>query len=80
MKSVTGLIIAVCFIAALLTGIEVWQQYRNIAITAQKAYDLGYAAGKDSVSVPKVCVAWWFDTNPKLRHEQAVKAYCKGVK
>ena len=80
MKSVTGLVIAVCFIVALLTGIEVWQQYRNIAITAQKAYDLGYAAGKDSVSTPKVCVAWWFDTNPKLRHEQAVKAYCKGVK
>lgn len=80
MKSVTGLVVAVCFIVALLTGIEMWQQYRNIAITAQKAYDLGYAAGKDSVSTPKVCVAWWFDTNPKLRHEQAVKAYCKGVK
>ena len=53
MKSVTGLVIAVCFIAALLTVVEVWQQYRNIAITAQKAYDLGYAAGKDSVSTPK---------------------------
>ena len=80
MKSVTSLVVAVCFIAALLTGVEVWQQYRNIAITAQKAYDLGYAAGKDAVSTPKACVAWWFDTNPKLRHEQAVKAYCKGVK
>ena len=80
MKSVTGLAIAVCFIAALLAGIEVWQQYRNIAITAQKAYDLGYAAGKDSVSTPKACVAWLFGQDAKLRHQQAVQAYCKGVK
>ena len=80
MKSVAGLVIAVCFIAALLAGIEVWQQYRNIAITAQKAYDLGYVAGKDSVSTPKACVAWWFGQDAKLRHQQAVQAYCKGVK
>ena len=80
MKSVTGLVIVVCFIVALLTGIEVWQQYRDIAITAQKAYDLGYAAGKDSVSTPKACVAWWFGQDAKLRHQQAVQAYCKGVK
>ena len=80
MKSVTGLVIAACFITALLTGIEVWQQYRNIAITAQKAYDLGYAAGKDSVSTPKACVAWWFGQDAKLRHQQAVQAYCKGAK
>lgn len=45
MKSVTGLGIAVCFIVALLTGIEVWQQYRSIAVTAQKAYDLGLRGG-----------------------------------
>ena len=80
MKSVASLAVAVCFIAALLAGVEVWQQYRNIAITAQEAYDLGYAAGKDSVSIPKVCVAWWFGEDAKLRHQQAVQAYCKGVK
>ena len=80
MKSVTGLAIAVCFIAALLTGVEVWQQYRGIAITAQKAYDLGYTAGRDSVSTPKACVAWWFGEDAKLRHQQAFQAYCKGVK
>lgn len=80
MKAVAGLAIAICFIAALLTGIEMWQQYRDIAITAQKAYALGYEAGKASVSTPKACVAWWFGEDAKIRHQQAVQAYCKGAK
>ena len=80
MKSVAGLVIAVCFIVALLAGIEMRQQYRNIAITAQEAYALGYAAGKASVSTPKACVAWWFGEDAKIRHQQAVQAYCKGAR
>ena len=80
MKEVTALVMAACFIAALLIGIEVWQQYRSIAITAQKAYALGYEAGKASVSTPKACVAWWFGEDAKIRHQQAVQAYCKGAK
>lgn len=80
MKSVASLAVAVCFIAALLIVIEVWQQYKNIAITTKEAYALGYAAGKASVSTPKGCVAWWFGEDAKIRHQQAVQAYCKGVK
>ena len=80
MKAAANLAIAICFIAALLVGIEVWQQYRSIAITAQKAYDLGYEAGKASVSTPKACVTWWFGEDAKIRHQQAVQAYCKGAK
>ena len=63
-----------------LTDINAYMRYEKTAITAQKAYDLGYAAGKDSVSTPKACVAWWFGQDAKLRHQQAVQAYCKGVK
>ena len=80
MKSVASLAVAVCFIAALLIVIEVWQQYKNIAITTKEAYALGYAAGKASVSTPKGCVAWWFGEDAKIRHQQAVQAYCKGAK
>ena len=80
MKSVASLAVAVCFIAALLIVIEVWQQYKNIAVTTKEAYALGYAAGKSSVSTPKVCVAWWFGEDARIRHQQAVQAYCKGVK
>ena len=52
------------------------------AITAEQAYKKGYADGKQesTISTPKACVAWWFGEDAKLRHQQAVQAYCKGVK
>lgn len=53
------------------------------AITAEQAYKKGYADGKQesTISVPKACVKWWFgEGEVKLRHDQAVRAYCKGSK
>lgn len=46
----------------------------------EDTYAKGFADGVKSFSVPKVCTAWWFDTNSKERHEQARLAYCKGKK
>ena len=80
MKDYVTLISAIAITFAALVSVTAWVRYENIAISTKEAYAEGFKDGKDSVSSAKVCVAWWFDTNPKLRHEQAVKAYCKGVK
>ena len=80
MRAYAPLISAIAITLAALVSVTIWVRYENIAISTKEAYAKGFKDGKDSVSSAKVCVAWWFDTNPKLRHEQAVKAYCKGVK
>lgn len=80
MKDYVTLISAIAITFAALVSVTIWVRYENIAISTKEAYAEGFKDGKDSVSSAKICVAWWFDTNPKLRHEQAVKAYCKGAK
>lgn len=80
MKDYVTLISAIAITLAALVSVTIWVRYENIAISTKEAYAEGFKDGKDSVSSAKVCVAWWFDTSPKLRHEQAVQAYCKGVK
>ena len=80
MRAYVPLISAIAITLAALVSVTIWVRYENIAISTKEAYAKGFKDGKDSISSAKVCVAWWFDTNPKLRHEQAVKAYCKGIK
>lgn len=63
-----------------LTGINAYMRYERIMLTAKEAYAKGYEAGKAAVSTPKVCTAWWFGEDAKVRHAQAVEAYCKGRK
>lgn len=52
------------------------------ALTAQQMYAKGYEDGKKAniISIPKACVTWWFGEETKVRHKQAVEAYCKGSK
>ncbi len=80
MKDYVTLISAIAITFAALVSVTIWVRYENIAISTKEAYAEGFKDGKDSVSTPKVCVAWWFGQDAKLRHQQAVQAYCKGVK
>lgn len=63
-----------------LAGVNVYMRHEKTAMTAKEAYALGFADGKAAVSTPKVCTAWWFGEDAKVRHAQAVEAYCKGRK
>ena len=80
MKDYVTLISAIAITLAALVSVTIWVRYENIAISTQEAYAEGFKDGKDSVSSAKACVAWWFGQDAKLRHQQAVQAYCKGVK
>ena len=80
MKDYVTLISAIAITFAALVSVTIWVRYENIAISTKEAYAEGFKDGKNSVSSAKVCVAWWFGEDAKIRHEQAVKAYCKGAK
>lgn len=80
MKDYVTLISAIAITLAALVSVTIWVRYENIAISTKEAYAEGFKDGKASVSTPKACVAWWFGEDAKIRHQQAVQAYCKGVK
>lgn len=80
MKDYLILLGAASMVVVALAGATVWTKYEEVMLTTEQAYQKGFEAGKASVSTPKVCVAWWFGADTKLRHEQAAKAYCKGQK
>lgn len=80
MKDYVTLISAIAVTLAALASVTIWMRYEKIAISTEEAYAKGFEDGKASISIPKVCVAWWFSMEPKLRHEQAEKAYCRGVR
>ena len=69
---------AAAAIVLALVGVNAYMRYERIMLTAKEAYAKGYEAGKAAVSTPKVCTAWWFGEDAKVRHAQAVEAYCKG--
>ena len=80
MKDYVTLISAIAITLAALVSATIWVRYESIAISTKEAYAKGFKDGKASVSTPKACVAWWFEEDAKIRHQQAVQAYCKGVK
>ena len=71
---------AAAVIVLALVGANAYMRYERTMLTAKEAYQKGYEAGKAAVSTPKVCTAWWFGEDAKVRHAQAVEAYCKGRK
>ena len=80
MRNEAALAGAAAAIVLALVGANAYMRYERIMLTAKEAYQKGYEAGKAAVSTPKVCTAWWFGEDAKVRHAQAVEAYCKGRK
>ena len=82
MKGVALTVALICTLLVTLTAGHIWIQYSNAMLTNQQAYEKGFKDGKRSAheDTPKLCVAWWFQEDAKLRHQQAVEAYCKGKK
>lgn len=82
MKGVTLTVALICTLLVTLTAGHIWLQYTKVMMTNQQAYEKGFRDGKRNAheATPKLCVAWWFQGDAKLRHQQAVEAYCKGKK
>lgn len=80
MRTVSLLALSVALLVASLVAVTFWSKYEKMALTTAQAYKQGFEAGKLSVakSQAQACTAWWFGSDTKERHQQAVEAYCKG--
>ena len=66
-------------IAAVASGLTLCTLH-DAVLEHKEVYNKGFEAGKLSVtkSQAQACTAWWFGSDTKERHQQAVEAYCKG--